>query len=257
MTTIATGKVSNINVIVGTATDYYVQALDSGSGTISMEEFQKRMFYLKDETLNNFNEYRAKNQNKDLINFISSQQEILDWLEQVRPILIENDGKGKIMVEFKIPEAQFQEATPGLELPPGMNTLNMKQLEEAFTRVVASNNGTIYDGIVNGHIKLEDSLPWFEIHFDEKSSIKKAKKFCQELSDEMNIRILFNRIEGHLKEFSVFGVMDIDYEEVKKGCNIVPALSKDGDWADFMEDYGTPILPTHTKKKTIKKKVKM
>lgn len=159
------------------------------------------------------------------------------------------------MVEFKYPDRLPEiESTPGLELPPGLNTLNMEQLEEAFTRVVSLNNGQVYDGIFNGHINLEDSLPWFEIYFEEKSSLKKAKEFCQQLSDEMNIRILFNRIQGNTKELTVYGVMDIDYEEVAKGCDIVPALSRDGEWAEFMEDYGTEIFPSHTKKKKSKLK---
>jgi hypothetical protein len=255
MTQLAKGKISNIDVIVGTLTDFYLQALDSGSGTISMEEFQKRMFYIKGELLEKFEEVRAQGlPNADLVNFLSSQQEVLDWLEQIRPILIENDGKGQMMVVLKVPEnPNPPEKVKGLDLPPGLNTLNMQQLEEAFNRVVAANNGEVFDGIGNGHIDLEDSLPWFEIYFKEKASATKAKKFCQQLADEMNIRILFNRIEGGLKEFSVFGVMDIDYEEVEKGCDIVPALSRDGEWAEFMEDYGTEFFPSHTKKKTTSK----
>lgn len=249
MNELAKGKISNINVTFGfvaaQTVDYIIQAFDTGSGTISAEEFHKRIFNISGKLLDEVLE--ARGNKLDLIEFLSSKTEVLNWLEDIRPILIENDGKGQIMVEFKYPD-KLPEATPGL------NTLNIKQLEEAFARVVSLNNGQVYDGIFNGHINLEDSLPCFEIYFEEKSSLKKAKEFCQQLSDEMNIRILFNRIQGNTKEFTVYGVMDIDYEEVAKGCDIVPALSRDGEWAEFMEDYGTEIFPSHTKKKKSKLK---
>jgi hypothetical protein len=262
---IAKGKIAGNNVLIcvdklgfiGLGNDeyqYYLLVLDTGSGILNVEEYKKRFFIMQGELREQFLNARGKNLN--LIEFLSTKQEILDWLEQMQSVLIHGDGTGQMMVEFKYPEnTEPQEPTPGLELPPGMNTLTMPELEDAFSRIVAAKNGQVYKGIGNGRIGLEDSLPWFEIVFDEKGSVKKAKDFCQQLADEMNVRILFNRIESDTKEFTLYGVMDIDYEEVEKGCTVVPALSRDGDWAEFMEDYGTPIMPTHTKKKS--KKMKM
>lgn len=256
---LAKGKIAGNNVILSTdnlyflglgddAYQYYLLVLDTGSGILNVEEYKKRFFIMQGELRKQFIDARSKNLN--LIEFLSTKKEVLDWLEQMQSVLVHGDGTGQMMVEFKAPENPIpQEPTPGLELPPGMNTLTMPELEDAFSRIVAANNGQVYKGIGNGHIGLEDSLPWFEIVFDGKGSVKKAKGFCQQLADEMNVRILFNRIESDLKEFTLHGVMDIDYEEVEKGCTVVPALSRDGDWAEFMEDYGTPIMPTHTKKK--------
>lgn len=256
---LAKGKIAGNNVLIridklsfiGLGNDEYqnyIQVLDTGSGILNVEEYKKRFFIMQGELLKQFIDARIKNLN--LIEFLSTKKEVLDWLEQMQSILVHGDGTGQMMVEFKAPENPVpQDKTLGLELPPGMNTLTMPELEDAFSRIVAANNGQVYKGIGNGHIGLEDSLPWFEIVFDQKGSVKKAKQFCQQLADEMNVRILFNRIEADTKEFTLYGVMDIDYEEVEKGCTIVPALSRDGEWAEFMEDYGTPIMPTHTKKK--------
>ncbi len=262
---IAKGQIAGNNVILrhdnlhflglgNDAYQYYLLVMDTGTGTLSLEEYKKRFFIFEGELLNQFNE--ARNNNLNLLEFLSSQKEVLTWLEQMQSILVHGDGTGQMMVQLMSPQDYVPpQPTPGLELPPGMNTLTLAELEEAFNRVVSANNGEVYSGIYNGHINLEDSLPWIEIVFKEKASVKKAKAFCQQLADEMNIRILFNRIQGSLKEFTLFAVMDIDYEEVEKGCTVVPALSRDGDWEEFMEGYGTPILPTHTKPKKKSKKI--
>ena len=123
------------------------------------------------------------------------------------------------------------------------NTLTLPDLEKAFHGVVANNKGKPYEGIKNGKIKLEDSVPWFEVYFKGNGSTKKAKDFCQQLSNSMNIAIYFNRMEGESTGYTVFGAMDINYESVQKGCNVVPALSIDPEWDEYLEEFGDKILP--------------
>lgn len=218
-------------------------------------DYEKRHFNLEGDNLKVILEAKDKT-GQELINLCAANIEVKNWLEDIYPTLFKQDGKEELILQSNYPETIISTQTvPGLKLPAGMNTLTIFELEEAFNRVVSANNGEIYDGIKNGQIKLEDSLPWFDISFKEKGSIKKARQLCQQLADEMNIRILFNRIECESKQFNVFGVMDIDYEE--KLCDIIPALSRDGKWADFMKSYGTPILPSSVHKKVIKTKLKM
>lgn len=137
----------------------------------------------------------------------------------------------------------------------GLNTLTLNELEKIAKEVIQANNGQSYRGLIqNGHVTLEDSLPWIEVSFKGKGSVKKAKEFCQLLADKMNIRVLFNRVEASDDEYEVFGVMDIEYENITS--EMVPkALSDNPDWAEFMSDYGKEILPNHAKI-TQKNKVK-
>ena len=72
-----------------------------------------------------------------------------------------------------------------------MNNKNIIELEEIFHNIVKKHNLEIHcGGINNGKIFLEDGLPWVEFYgsFTKVS----AKKFLQELSNEMNINIVFN-----------------------------------------------------------------
>jgi hypothetical protein len=184
--------------------------------------------------------------------------EIIQWTEKVKSILSLGEEDTPVWVHPDPDTVPKAPPLPALILPEGLNTLTHAQLALAFDKTILENNGVCYAGISETHIKLEDSLPWFEIDFNEKMTAKKAKDFCQKLADTMNIRIIFNRIEADMKECTVFGVMDIEYEDQEQ-VNLPPdtvlqALSRDGDWAEFMEDYGTPVLPTHTKKKPTPKK---
>lgn len=257
--TYATGKIDGVNISIGSLDGYYLQALDTGNGTISYEDFQKRMLYIKDDLHQTVVNARGQGVSwEEMINYLSTNATVQNWLNDVKPILLQGTGTepGKVLVQFTIPERPPSNKTDGLKLPEGMNTLTLPQLEDAFDKTVSDNKGIVNAGIGGGHINLEDSLPWFEIEFNTNFGVKKAKEFCQKLSDSMNVLILFNRVESDSKTSTVYGVMDIDYEEVEKGCSVVPALSRDGDWSEYMEDYGTPILPTHTKKNGKAKKLK-
>ena len=90
-----------------------------------------------------------------------------------------------------------------------MNNKNIIELEEIFHNIVKKHNLEIHcGGINNGKIFLEDGLPWVEFYgsFTKVS----AKKFLQELSNEMNINIVFNRLESDIKDKStLYAILDI------------------------------------------------
>ena len=132
-----------------------------------------------------------------------------------------------------------------------MNNKNIIELEEIFHNIVNKHNLEIHcGGINNGKIFLEDGLPWVELYgsFDKVS----AKSFLQELSNEMNINIIFNRLESDIKDKStLYAILDISPAFVFSQNKIdpVPANSADPDAKEFMEDYGSFILPKQMKRK--------
>ena len=132
-----------------------------------------------------------------------------------------------------------------------MNNKNIIELEEIFHNIVKKHNLEIHcGGINNGQIFLEDGLPWVEFYgsFTKVS----AKKFLQELSNEMHINIVFNRLESDIKDKStLYAILDISPTFVFSQNKIdpVPANSDDPDAKEFMEDYGSFILPKHMKRK--------
>ncbi len=134
------------------------------------------------------------------------------------------------------------------------NTLSYKELHAAFERVVLRYDGGVYHGLTSKGPKLEDGLPWFEVEFAGKRSTRLAKEFAQELAREMNVRVLFNRIEGETGSWSVLGCFDFDPDCLKTAQ--VPAYSRTEDAAEFMEDYGTPFLPNAPVKKAKATKAK-
>ena len=69
---------------------------------------------------------------------------------------------------------------------------------------------------------------------------------------EMNINIVFNRLESDIKDKStLYAILDISPAFVFSQNKIdpVPANSDDPDAKEFMEDYGSFILPKHMKRK--------
>ncbi len=123
------------------------------------------------------------------------------------------------------------------------NTKNIVELEAAFNKVMSKWNLGVYSGIVASRIKLEDSLPWFEVYGELPKS--NAKKIVQDLANEMNIKILLNRYEVRSGELTIYGVFDIDNNVLDaQGPTVpLPALSNDPDSAEYMEDYGDPFVP--------------
>lgn len=137
-----------------------------------------------------------------------------------------------------------------------LNTKNMVELKEAFDQVVAKWNVDVEYGIGDGHVKLEDGLPWLEVY--GKFTKKTAKEFIQELADALNIKMLFNRLEmyGGDDKATLYGVFDLHPDKIDELGKTapIPAYSDDPDAKEFMEDYGTEILPTSAKTKKNKMK---
>lgn len=124
----------------------------------------------------------------------------------------------------------------------GLNTLNFKELRKAFEETAKKHGASIRQGFGNRWVNLEDGLPWFEVDFDDrKLSAAAGKAFAKDLAEAMNIRIIFNRVEGDDEGWTAMGVMDVNPEAL--GASPVPPLSADNAWAEFMLDYGKEILP--------------
>lgn len=123
------------------------------------------------------------------------------------------------------------------------NTKNIVELEAAFNKVMSKWNLGVYSGIVGGDVKLEDSLPWFEVY----GAIKKSnvKQVIQDLANEMNIKVLLNRYEVRSDEVTIYGVFDInnDFLDANGPTVPLPALSDDPDSAEYMADYGDTFVP--------------
>lgn len=126
---------------------------------------------------------------------------------------------------------------------PAINTKNVVELEKAFNTVMSKWNLNVYSGIENGRLKLEDGLPWFEVYGTLPKS--KAKEVVQDLANELNIKVLFNRAESRSGELTICGVFDVDPKVLsEKGMEFpLPAYSDDTEYAEFMEDYGKVFTP--------------
>lgn len=124
-----------------------------------------------------------------------------------------------------------------------INTKNIVELEEAFYRVMSKWNLGVLNGIVGSRLKLEDSLPWFEVYGQLPKA--KAKDIVQDLATEMNIKVLLNRSESRSGELTVCGVFDVNPEFLDEFGNDVPlpAYSDNPDTAEFMADYGKVFNP--------------
>lgn len=137
-----------------------------------------------------------------------------------------------------------------------LNTKNMVELKEAFDQVVAKWNVEVEYGIGDGHVKLEDGLPWLEVY--GKFTKKTAKEFIQDLADALNIKMLFNRLEmyGGNDKATLYGVFDLHPDKIDElgKTSPIPAYSDDPDAKEFMEDYGTEIFPANAKAKKNKMK---
>ena len=130
-----------------------------------------------------------------------------------------------------------------------INTKTFIQLEDAQNATIEKFNLNFSTGIKNGHVDLEDGLPWLEVNGKINKTI--AKQFAQELADTMNIRILYNRLEADsIDDACLHLVMDFSPDAGKFAKDeAIPANSTDPDAAEFMEDYGREIFPKGYKKR--------
>jgi hypothetical protein len=123
------------------------------------------------------------------------------------------------------------------------NTKNISELQDAFNSVMAKWNLSVLSGIQNHRLKLEDSLPWFEVYGNLPKS--QAKLIVQDLANQLNINVLLNRAEFRSGELTVYGVLDVnpDFFDEHGPTEALPAYSDVPDVAEFMEDYGKVFKP--------------
>lgn len=120
-----------------------------------------------------------------------------------------------------------------------MYTKNIVELEEAFNRIAKKWEVNVIYGITNSRFKLEDGLPWLEV--EGKFNKTSAKKFIQELASELDIKMLFNRVENSSTGV-VYGVFDVN-PEFESETEVLKAFSDEDGMEEFMEDYGTVFKP--------------
>lgn len=130
-----------------------------------------------------------------------------------------------------------------------LNTKTFIQLEDAQNATIEKFGLNFSMGIKNGHIDLEDGLPWLEV--TGKINKTTAKQFAQEIADSMNIRVLYNRLESFSgNDSSLHLVMDFSSNAQKIPADeAIPVYSDDPDAIEFMLDYGKEIFPKGYKKK--------
>ncbi len=75
--------------------EYFLMALDNGKGKITIEQFNKRLFHLKDNILKIALDAHQKN--KDPIAEIAHTQEIKNWMKELTPNLLKDSGKETII----------------------------------------------------------------------------------------------------------------------------------------------------------------
>lgn len=130
-------------------------------------------------------------------------------------------------------------------------TKNIVELQNAFNQVIdkwkaEGKVAHVVYGLVNHDVKLEDGLPWLEI--EGTLTKAQAKKLIQELAQQMNIGVLFNRLESCTDADILYGVMDIHPDILRDNHDIVvPAYTNDPEVAEFIEDYGQAYYPKHYK----------
>lgn len=78
--------------------DYYLMALDAGKGNITMDEFNKRLFHLKNEVLGTIVD--AQKANKNPISAISDMEDVKNWIEGIKPNLIKRNGANEVMIKI-------------------------------------------------------------------------------------------------------------------------------------------------------------
>lgn len=135
-----------------------------------------------------------------------------------------------------------------------LNTKNIVQLEEGFKKVVKSwmskiGNIEVGDGIENGRVRLEDGLPWLEVNADFSKAT--GIEFLQDLANELNIRMFFNRIEIYPEDTVLYGIFDLSPEDIYKEDNALVIRKYGEDDPDeieaaeeFIKGYGLEVYPT-------------
>jgi hypothetical protein len=122
-----------------------------------------------------------------------------------------------------------------------INTKSLSELETAQNEVVRRHNGVLERGIQNGWVDREDGLPWLEVRGTYAGKAE-GERFCQDLADALNVRVLFNGItcrsgsEGDV----ICAVLDFDPLADSDPSVPVPPLERD---EDELLGYGGAFAP--------------
>lgn len=127
-----------------------------------------------------------------------------------------------------------------------MYTQNAEQLEKSFKKVIEKYELKISTGLNNGYLPLEDGIPFIEVYQAKKMTVKHGKKIMQEIANEMDICVIFNRVENSYGSGTLIGFMDLDFKKFNETPkSSIPALSEDPEVLEYLteEDFGKRIEP--------------
>lgn len=120
-----------------------------------------------------------------------------------------------------------------------MYNQNAEDLEKNFKKVLNEHGLKIFKALDNGHLPCEDGIPWFEVYRNQEISLKEGKNITQEISNEMNIQMIFVSVENSESNGVLKGYMDLDVDAFReKSRNVIPALTNNPKVVDFLESQG-------------------
>lgn len=120
-----------------------------------------------------------------------------------------------------------------------MYNKNAKELEESFNIVMIKHNLNVLSGIKDGYLSLEDGIPWLEVYSNKNISVKKGKEIIQDLANELNIQMIFNRVENHSEGGTLMAFLDLNYETFNNNPEqIIKALTEDPEVVKYIEEEG-------------------
>jgi len=121
-----------------------------------------------------------------------------------------------------------------------LNTLTIKQLEDAQNKIAKKWQAHVISGIQKSKVHVIDGLVW--IHMAGVFDKTDAQELAQDLSQEMNICIFLNRLECWFKSGdAIYLVLDIDYNSIYKNV-AVPAF----EGTAHISTYGVEFKPDDT-----------
>ncbi len=123
------------------------------------------------------------------------------------------------------------------------NTKNIVELEDAFNQVMAKWGLGVYCGIVASSLRLEEGFPWFEAYgYADKSDLP---KIFQDLSNEMNIKVVLHHSVSRDGELNIYGAFDINPSALDKfgSSAVLPTYSDSMNLEDLMDNYEQVFFP--------------
>lgn len=118
-----------------------------------------------------------------------------------------------------------------------MYTQNAEQLERSFKKVLEKYGLKIITGLDNGHLPLEDGIPYFEVYRSEEIGLREGRQIVQEMANEMDIQMFFSSVENTEFDCSLKGYMDLDFEDFRNyPGSFVSALSDIYNVVEYIEE---------------------